>query len=116
MRPIRLRDHRRISSSIDRHRDSGQPAEPTVEAEPEPADALSWFWAIAEADPLVRVLTLWSDFDRRASELRQLGRVEVLGEVLTHLGLALDGNEVWSDRGLRKKRTAILRVIRAAKR
>ena len=115
MRPIRLRDHRRISSSLERLRDSGQPAEPTVEAEPEPTDALSWFWAIVEAKSLVRVLTLWSDFGRRASELLKLDHDEVLGEVLTHLGLALDGNEVWSDRGLRKKRTAILRVIRAAK-
>jgi hypothetical protein len=115
MRPINLRDHRRNSSSLDHHRHCNQPAEPTVEAEPEPTDAVSWFWAIIEAESVVRVLALWPDFNQRASELRQLGRDEVLGEGLPHLRMALDGNELWNEWGLREKRVAVLRALQVAK-
>jgi hypothetical protein len=60
------------------------------------------------------VATLSPDFERRAPELRELGRVEDIREVLTHLGLALDANELWAEWSLESRRAAILRALPSA--
>jgi hypothetical protein len=119
MRPRSHLRYRRASSHLDfrRHRQD-EPAPELVDNEPDepdpPDDALSWFWSLIEASSVEDITALWPDFEPRARELRQLGRVENVREVLTHLGLALDESELWSDWSLRAKRAAILKAIGAA--
>jgi hypothetical protein len=76
---------------------------------------IDFFWGLVEASTIDDVVELSRDFDRRALELRQLGRVEDIREVLTHLGLALDANDLFNDWSMTAKRNAIQRALSAAR-
>jgi hypothetical protein len=112
MQPLHVGRNRRRSSPLEHYRHHGQPSATPVQKS-EPADALSWFWAIIEAETATDVRRLWPGFQSRAAELRQLGRSEDLREILIHLGLALDQNDLWNERALQELRAAILRALRA---
>jgi hypothetical protein len=80
----------------------------------DPADCLTYFWDLVEATTQDDINYLWPDFEHRARELRVMARTEDTSEAVWHLGRALDQSELWSKSGLRAKRAAILRALRAA--
>jgi hypothetical protein len=102
---------RRRSSPLDHRRHVGQPPAAVVEDD-EPADALEYFWLIVEACSVEAVATLWPHFDRRAAELRQLGRVEDLSQVLGYLAAAVEDSPILSR--LPAKRASVLKAVGAA--
>jgi hypothetical protein len=76
---------------------------------------IDFFWELVEASTIDDVVELSRDFDRRALELRQIGRHENIREVLTHLETALAANELFNDWSMTAKRAAILEAIRSAR-
>jgi hypothetical protein len=84
------------------------------EPEPEPTDAVEYFWRVVEASNVEDLKRLWADFEPRAAELRAMAKVEDVSDSLWHLGRALDQSELLSRGKLQAKRAAILNAIAAA--
>jgi hypothetical protein len=109
MPPIRRGRHRPVASRLERRFIQRAPI--VEELEPEPTDALSWFWAAVEAESIDRVLELWPDFEKRSRESRAIANREGIADTLWHLGRALDQNPVFNDWAMRGKRQ-ILKAIK----
>jgi hypothetical protein len=99
---------RRRSSPLDFRRHVGQPH--VEEPDPPPADAVEYFWRLAEADDLHAVVELWRDFPRWSADLQ----ASDLGETADHLVSAVEESKLWNT--LPDKRREVLRAIRAAAR
>jgi hypothetical protein len=98
------------SSPLDDHHHVGQPSPPATSTG-EPADCLTYFWKLAEAESLDDLDYLWPDFARRSRELVALAKAEEIEITFNHLTMAVEESSFFSQSPMRGRRAAILESI-----
>jgi hypothetical protein len=98
------------SSPLDDHHHVGHPSAPVVSTG-DPADCLTYFWQLAEAESLDHFDGLWTDFARRSRELVALAKAEDIEITLYHLTIVVEESSFFSQSPMRGRRAAILEAI-----
>jgi hypothetical protein len=95
------------------HRQHSEPA-PELDQPDDLADPISFMWALVEAWTVDDLAFLWSSFDDRARQLRELAQFEHLSPVLAHMARAVGESVLLALPANRRRRAAILEAIAAA--
>jgi hypothetical protein len=96
-------------SPLDRDRHVRQPSRSRRQRRP--ADCLTYFWQLAEAESPDDFDYLWPDFDHRSLELAALARAEDIKIALYHLTSAVDESSLLARWEHAMHRAAILEAI-----
>jgi hypothetical protein len=99
-------------SPLDRYRRVGRPSTPRRQRRP--ADCLTYFWRLAEAESPDDLDHLCPDLDRRSRELAALARGEDIKITLYHLTRAVEESGLLNQWHKRERRAAILEAISTA--
>jgi hypothetical protein len=102
-----------MPSRLDHHRHVTQPS-PRAASTDDPADCLTYFWKLPEAESINDLDYLWLDFRPRTRELAALARAEDINNVLHHLAAAVMESPLLARWEHTMHRAAILEAISAA--